>query len=173
VIASVEQGDHPSAAGSEITMSSVNPLLAVPKLVLSMQTWRPPDIDDVKPTLEPGVTCPAAQVLAGAGQRAQELVQNVTRFSAKEVLFHKSLDSIGLSGNAETRKYDYVAAISSERGFFQIDEYRADLVPQNGYPDGIASAGFIMLALVFIRRCRATSILTARDKANGADSPAC
>ena len=32
--------------------------VAVPKVVLSMQTWRPPDIDDVKPTLEPGVTCP-------------------------------------------------------------------------------------------------------------------
>ena len=149
LIARVEQSDHPSAAGSQVTTSTVDPLMVVPKVALSMQTWRPPDVDDVNPTLEPGVACPAAQVLAGAGQRAQELVQNVTRFSAKEVLFHKSLDSIGLSGDAETRKYDYVAAISSERGFFQIDEYRANLAPQDGYPDGIASAGFVMLALVF------------------------
>ena len=149
LIARAEQSDHSSAELPQVSTGQVDPLMAVPKVVLSMQTWRPPDIDDIKPNLEPGVTCPATQVLAGAGRRAQELVQNVARFSAKEVLFHKSFDNIGLSGNAETRKYDYVAAISSERGFFQIDEYRTDVAPQNGYPDGIASSGFIMLALVF------------------------
>jgi tetratricopeptide (TPR) repeat protein len=149
LIARAEQSDQASAAASQMSTPQVDPLMAVPKLVLSMQTWRPPDIDDVKPNLEPAVSCPTAQVLAGAGLRAQELVQNVARFSAKEVLFHKSLDNIGLSSNAEIRKYDYVAAISSQRGFFQIDEYRTNVAPQNGYPDGIASSGFIMLALVF------------------------
>ena len=114
-----------------------------------MQTWRPPDIDDIKPTLEPGVTCSCAQVLAGAGQRVQELVQDVTRFTADEDLFHKSLDGVGLSNHAETRKYNYVATISSKPGSVLIEDYSEDRVPQGGYPDGIASTGFVMLALVF------------------------
>ncbi len=148
LIAKAEQSDHASAAASQIT-APADPLLAVPKVALSMQTWRPPDIDDAKPTIEPGVTCPTAQVLEGAGDRVQELVQDVTRFAAKEALFHKSLDGVGLSSHSETRKYDYVAAISPERGSVLIDEYHSDSSPQGGNPDGIASTGFIMLALVF------------------------
>jgi len=149
LITRVEQSAAAPAAASEISTGTADPLVAVPKVALSMQTWRPPDIDDVKSTVSPGVACTSAQVLAGAGQRAQELVQDVSRISAKEVLFHQSLDASGLSSHAETRKYDYVAAISSDRGYFAIDENRAAMAPQGGSPDGIASTGFIMLALVF------------------------
>lgn len=148
LITRVQESDQAPAAGSEIT-AAPNPLMAVPKLVLAMQTWRPPDIDDIKPTLEPGVTCSCAQVLAGAGQRVQELVQDVTRFTADEDLFHKSLDGVGLSNHAETRKYNYAATISSKPGSVLIEDYSEARVPQSGYPDGIASTGFVMLALVF------------------------
>ncbi len=148
LITKVQETDQAPAAGSEIA-ASPNPLMAVPKPVLSMQTWRPPDIDDVKPTLEPGVTCSCAQVLAGAGQRVQELVQDITRFTADEDLFHKSLDAVGLSNRAETRKYYHAAAISSKPGSVLIEDYSEARVPQGGYPDGIASTGFVMLALVF------------------------
>jgi len=148
LITKVQESDKASAAGSEIT-ASPNPLMAVPKLALSMQTWRPPDVDDMKPTLEPGVTCSCAQVLGGVGQRIQELVQDVTRFTADEDLFHKSLDGVGLSNRAETRKYYYAAAISSKPGSVLIEDYSEARVPQGGYPDGIASTGFVMLALVF------------------------
>jgi tetratricopeptide (TPR) repeat protein len=148
LIKRVAEGDPAPAAGSEMTMSPET-LMAAPKLVLSMQTWRPPDIDDVKPPLEPGVTCSRAQVLATAGQRVQELVQDLTRFTADQDLFHKSLDGAGLSGHAETRKYYYGATISSKPGSVLIEDYSEDRVPQSGYPDGISSKGFIMLALVF------------------------
>lgn len=148
LITKVQESDKAPAAGSEAT-APPNPLMAVPKLVLSMQTWRPPDIDDIKPTLEPGVTCSCAQVLAGAGQRVQELVHDVTRFTADEDLFHKSLDRVGLSNHAETRKYYYAATISSKPGSVLIEDYSEARVPQGGYPDGIKSTGFVMLALVF------------------------
>ena len=140
LITRVEESDQPPAAGSEIT-TSPDPLMAVPKPALSMQTWRPPDIDDVKPTLEPGVTYSCAQVLAGAGQRVQELVQDITRFTAEENLLHKSLDGVGLSNHAETRKYNYAAAISSKPGSVLIEDYSEDRVPQTGYPDGIGKYG--------------------------------
>ncbi|HEX3352812.1 MAG TPA: tetratricopeptide repeat protein [Terriglobales bacterium] len=148
LITKAQESNQQPAAGSEIT-TSPDPLTAVPKPVLSMQTWRPPDIDDTKPTLEPGVTCPCAQVLAKAGQRVQELVQDITRFTAEENLFHKSLDGVGLSNHAETRRYNYAAAISSKPGSVLIEDYSEDRVPQSGSPDGIASTGFVMLALVF------------------------
>jgi hypothetical protein len=148
LITKVQESDQVPAAGPPITASPA-PLMAVPKLELSMQTWRPPDVDDIKPTLEPGVTCPCAQVLAAAGQRVQELVQDVTRFTADEDLFHKSLDAVGISNHAETRKYNYAATISSKPGSVLIEDYNEDRVPQAGYPDGIRSSGFVMLALVF------------------------
>ena len=148
LIKKVEEGDPAPAAGLATT-TLPEPLMAVPKVVLSMQTWRPPDIDDVKLALDPGLTCSRAQVLAGAGQRVQELVQDLTRFTADEDLFHKSLDGAGLSSHAETRKYYYGATISSKPGSVLIEDYSEDRVPQSGYPDGISSTGFIMLALVF------------------------
>ena len=148
LIKRAEEGDQAPAAGLATT-TSPGALIAMPKLVLSMQTWRPPDIDDVKPSLEPGVTCSCAQVLVGAGQRVQELVHDINRFTADEDLFHKSLDGAGLSTHAETRKYNYAATISSKAGSISIEDYSEDRVPQSGYPDGIGSTGFITLALVF------------------------
>jgi tetratricopeptide (TPR) repeat protein len=153
LITKLKQGDSNSAEGSstgaEIDASSADPLRALPKPVLSIQTWRPPDVDDAKPTLVSGVTCPAAQVLAESGEKVQELVQDVTRFAADEELFHQSFDSAGLSKHAETRKYEYAAAVSSQPGTVFIQEYRTDKVGQAGDPDAIAGTGFFMLALVF------------------------
>jgi len=148
LITRVQESDRAPAGGSEIP-TSPSPLMAVPKLVLSMQTWRPPDIDDMRPALDPGVTCSCPQVLAAAGQRVQELVQDVPRFTADEDLFHKSLDGAGLSIHAETRKYNYAASISSKPGSVLIEDYSDAKGPQGGYPDGIKSTGFVMLALVF------------------------
>ena len=148
LIKKVGEGDQEPAAGLATT-ASADPLMAVPKLVLSMQTWRPPDIDDVKPALDPGLPCSRAEVLAGAGQRVQELVHDINRFTADEDLFHKSLDGAGLSNHAETRKYNYAATISSKPGSISIEDYSGDRIPQSGSPDGIGSTGFITLALVF------------------------
>ncbi len=52
LIKRVEGSDQAHAAGLATT-TSPDALIAVPKVVLSMRTWRPPDIDDVKPSLEP------------------------------------------------------------------------------------------------------------------------
>jgi tetratricopeptide (TPR) repeat protein len=146
LIKSAQESDEPLAADSETT-TLPEPLVNVPKLVLSMQTWRPPDIDDVKPDLDHGVTCSSAQVLAGVGRSVQALVQDLNRFTVDEDLFHKSVDAAGLSIHAETREYNYAVTISSTP--VSIEDYSEDKVPQSGSPDGISSTGFITLALVF------------------------
>ncbi len=80
----------------------------------------------------------------------QELVEDVTRFSAVEDLFHQALDEYGSPVRTETRKFNYVASISEPRpGFLSVDEFRADNLNIAGYPDHIASSGFAALALVF------------------------
>jgi tetratricopeptide (TPR) repeat protein len=139
-----------NAKASNVDPSRADPLAAVPAASLSNQSWRPPDIDDIKPILDPRVVCPAAQVLEESGKRVQELVQDLTRFAADEDLFHQSLDAFGFPTRTETRKYDYVAIVSEPKpGAVFIDEYREDKGPQEGYPDAIASTGFVSLALVF------------------------
>lgn len=135
---------------SDIDTSHFDPLGAVHDPAITTQAWRPPDIDDTKPTLTPGVVCPAARVINESGKRVQELVRDLSRFAASEDLFHQSIDAFGFATRTETRKYDYVAMVSeSQTGTVSIEEYRSDKPGQGGYPDHISSTGFITLALVF------------------------
>ena len=136
---------------SQVDTSRVDPLAAMPRPELSKtQTWRPPDVDDAKPTLTAGITCDTSHVVEESAKRVLDLVQNFARFAADEDVFHQSLDAFGIPTYTETRKYDYTALVSPDPySVVSIDEYRSDKVSQAGYPDGIASTGFITLALVF------------------------
>ena len=149
-----EQASTPAPAEDTLQakarLTGVDPLLALPPPRLSVKSWQPPSIDDLKLSLAPGVACPSARVVEESGKRVQELVEDVTRFSAVEDLFHQALDEYGNPIRTETRKYNYVASISEpEPGFLAVDEYRADKLSIEGYPDRIASTGFAALALVF------------------------
>jgi tetratricopeptide (TPR) repeat protein len=133
-----------------IHISGVDPLSALPNEVLSIKAWQPPGIDEIKISTAPGVVCPSAQVIEESGKRVQELVHDVERFAAVEDLFHQSLDSYGIPARSETRKYNYVASITEPQpGVLNVDEYRAEKLSVQGYPDQIASQGFAALALVF------------------------
>ena len=144
----VSQADANSTYAESKT-PTVDSLGALPKPLLSMETWRPPDVDDSKPNVMPDVPCSGTKVVEEAGKRVLELVQDISRFAADEELFHQSLDSAGLSTSTETLRYDYVAAISSAPGAVFFDEYRTSKGMKTGNPDGIASAGFVALAFVF------------------------
>jgi len=135
---------------TEARVSGVDPLAALSAPAFSVKSWRPPGVDDFKPALALGVVCPSAMVMQESGSRVQELVQDVARFAAVEDLFHQSLNEFGIPVRTETRKYNYVASISEPQpGFLSVDEYRADKLTVEGYPDQIASTGFAALALVF------------------------
>ena len=131
-------------------LAGLDPLTAISAPNLSVKSWQPPGIDEIQPATAPAVTCPSQQVLEESGKRAEELVNDVARFAAIEDLFHQSLDNFGIPVRTETRKYNYVASISEpEPGTLLVDEYRADKLSADGYPDQIASNGFAALALVF------------------------
>jgi len=138
------------ASSGKISLSGVDPLLALPATQLSVKAWQPPGVDEVKLAVAPGVACPTEKVIEESGKRVQELVQDVTRFAAVEDLFHQALDEYGTPVRTETRKFNYVASISEPQpGFLSVDEYRADKLTLADYPDHVASTGFAALALVF------------------------
>jgi tetratricopeptide (TPR) repeat protein len=138
------------AQKSEAGLTGLDPLEALMAPRLSVKSWQPPSIDESKVALASGVACPSQRVVEETGKHVQELVDDVARFAAVEDLFHQSLDEFGNPIRTETRKYNYVAAISEpEPGSLVVDEYRADKMDLKGYPDQIASTGFAALALVF------------------------
>jgi tetratricopeptide (TPR) repeat protein len=138
------------AAQANLKFSGLDPLLALPAPKLSVKGWQPPGVDDIQVRVAQGVGCPADNVIEESGKRVQEFVDDVTRFSAVEDLFHQALDGYGNPVRTETRKFNYVASISEPQpGFLSVDEFRADKLSLSGYPDNIASSGFAALALVF------------------------
>lgn len=131
-------------------LMGVDPLQALAQPGLSVRSWQPPGVDQVKVALAAGVVCPSERVADEAGKHVGELAEDVSRFSAIEDLFHQNLDNFGNPTRTETRKYNYVASISEpEPGFLAVEESRADKIDLQGYPDKIASTGFAALALVF------------------------
>lgn len=141
-------GEGTSNSAPHVT--GVDPLAALPTPGLDVKSWGPPGVDDVKLALAPSVVCPADQVISESGRRVEEFVSNVARFAAVEDLFHQALDSYGIPIRTDNRKYNYVAMISEpQHGVLDVDEYRANKLGLEGYPDQISSTGFVTLALVF------------------------
>lgn len=155
LIAEVQQRESAASSGersdaSKPALAVVDPLGALPAPVLNAEKWRPPNIDDAKPSVASGVSCPAETVINEAGNRVQELVHDLARFAAVEDLFHQALDPSGLPIRTENRKYDYVASLlQPQPGTVFIDEYRSDKLVAADYPDQISSTGFASFALVF------------------------
>ena len=156
VIAKVERHDNdPSSHAQPVPTSSV--LLrdnkALPVAVqpeISIRTWEPPGIDEVKPAIAAGVACPESEVITSAGARVKQLVDDVARFSAIEELVHERVDELGNPLTKEVRQFDYVESISDlGPGLLSVDEYRSEQQGLADFPDHIATHGFTSLALVF------------------------
>lgn len=117
---------------------------------LPESAWGPPGVDEMKPPVAPGITCPYQQVMEGSGERVKQLVDNITRFAAIEDLLHEQLDKTGNPISKETRKFTYVASITEEHpGYLQTDEYRNLRYGITDLPDHIVTSGSMALALIF------------------------
>ena len=156
LIAELERpSSHTSGAsgGSVITRTSlvdVDPMFSLPEPTVAIRTWEPPGIDEKKPLFARGVTCPSEKVINTTGERMKQLVDDLSRFSAIEELLHERVNEIGNPSTRETRKFNYVAAISEDKpGFLQVEEFRGEHSGPADFPDHIVSRGFMSLALVF------------------------
>lgn len=112
--------------------------------------WYPPDIDRVVPQVSPATTCLLPDVLAKAGKRIEELVQNVDKFTATEVVEHQKVDRSGQLGVPEIRKFNYLVTIAQSRGgYLNVEEYRNGGSGAYRFPDQIGTIGTPSLVLVF------------------------
>ncbi len=153
LIAKLERPDAAPGPGTAIVRTSapvIDPIFATPELPVSVNPWRPAGIDEEKPSVADGVSCPLDSVIEMSGERVKQLVDDVSRISAIERLVHEQVDEMGNALTKETRSYDYVASISEEKpGYLAVDENRLERMARADFPDRIASGGFATLALVF------------------------
>jgi len=117
---------------------------------LMVKNWGPPGVDDTKPQVASGVSCPSENVIEQAGERVKELVADLAKFDAVEDVYHEEIDQTGIPKDHTTRRFDYVASISEpEPGRFQVDEYRSGRSGTEDFPDQIATRGLPTMAFIF------------------------
>jgi tetratricopeptide (TPR) repeat protein len=121
-----------------------------PSAPVTETNWAPPDVDEEKPAVEPGASCPIHEVTAAAGARVEELVRNVDRFTATEEMEHENLSPLGVQISRETRTFNYLVAIRQlgARGL-EVQEYRNGSVSMQPFPAHIGTIGLPVLALIF------------------------
>jgi len=139
-----------TSATGPIVLSGMDRLIAAATPAPLLENWRPGGIDDHKPAVTAGVSCPAEAVIDGAGQRVKELVDGLARFDAIESMLHEDLDELGLPKSKVSLKFDYVASISEKKpGILLVDEFRNWHSQAEDFPDHIATRGLPALAFVF------------------------
>ena len=132
LIAQLEAPSVPSsggAASSSMTVppiTSVDPMIAAAEPTFSVRPWQPPAIDTNRPSVATDVRCPD-NLVEMAGNRAEELVTDVSRIAAIEHLLHEQLDEMGDPLTKESRTFNYVASFEqSTQGWIAVQEYRQE-----------------------------------------------
>lgn len=112
--------------------------------------WLPPNVDDSVPNVEPGATCALDDVLRNAGKQINELIQDVDRFTATELLTHETIDKWGAPSAPEKRKFEYVVSIQLLQGkYLNVEEYRSAGGAPAEFPGGVVTNGLPSLVLIF------------------------
>jgi len=111
--------------------------------------WSPPNVDARLGSLSTSQSCSLPEVLARTGQRAQELVDNLQRFTADEQVQFYLFDSFDRLKSSESASYNYIANFEQRPGSFSVDETR-DVPPGGkGLSVGTPDRGLPALPLIF------------------------
>jgi tetratricopeptide (TPR) repeat protein len=112
--------------------------------------WLPADVDDRMPPVEAGVACPVDKIREESGERVREFISGVNRITATEYLDNEVIDNSGLPKRRESRRYEYVVAVSRTTAqSLSVEEYRNGSAGTADFPEHIASLGFPAMVLVF------------------------
>ena len=112
--------------------------------------WPPTNVDAAVPTVATGVSCPLEDVLKGARKRVQELLENVDRFTATEVVDSAEIGQDGRATRSRKYTFDYLADVSLSRdGDLRFDESRKEIGRINSTPIPIRTVGLAVGAAVF------------------------
>ena len=128
----------------------------------SSRSWGPPDIDEAVPPTQTDAFCPLPTILNETSKRAEELVENLQRFSASEHIEHIEL---GKSGPPRTtsEEMNYVVQIEqNSAGYPSIREYRSGDAKIQSPPLG--DTGTAAFAMIFHPPISEPSTFVARDQ---------
>jgi tetratricopeptide (TPR) repeat protein len=142
--------DLDEASAARPISSAMIPIVAATDPGLIAKSWGPPGVDDIRPQVASGVSCPTEKVIEQSGERVKELVDDLAKFDAVEDVFHQESDQFGIPKKHTTVRFDYVASIAEPKpGRFKVDEFRSGRSDAGAFPDQIATRGLPTLALIF------------------------
>jgi hypothetical protein len=112
--------------------------------------WAPPDIDAAVPPVDATVPCALPAVVQKAGERVQEMVTNLLKFSATERMEHAELTPEGEWRSEKPITFEYMVETREVRaGMLVVHETRDDGNALEKFPAHLATLGLPALALVF------------------------
>jgi tetratricopeptide (TPR) repeat protein len=146
-------GSSPPGLRASTSAATDSQLPPLPDLTAETEAnWAPPDVDSEKLDLDSAAPCHLDEVIKSASGRAQELIENVDRFTATEDIAHSTVSPLGLETSRETRKFEYLVEIRKV-GATDLDvrEYRntRKSAATQEFPGNIATLGLPTLALIF------------------------
>jgi tetratricopeptide (TPR) repeat protein len=113
-------------------------------------SWMPPDVDDKMPPVEPGAACALDEVVQNAGKRLEELVKNVDRFTATELVSDESINKWGQPSSPEKAQFDYIVSMEeTRRGALTVEEYRERRAASKEFPEAVMTTGLPALVVIF------------------------
>ena len=138
----------PDFSAAVVALTSTLPVQLTAGLLFS--NWLPPDIDEIIPPVEPGITCNLDEVLSKSGKRVQEFVASVDQFTATEGVTHEGINRFGIASQPRKFEFNYLVSIKENRpGLLSVEEYRNSNYRATDFPDGIATTGLAALMLIF------------------------
>ena len=138
---------HGAGMKSSFTAKSGSSKTAEP---VATPPWPPADVDEFVPPASSNPPCSLPQVLARAGHRVEQLVQDLDRFTATEVVQHHKVDKAGRLQDPEMSRFDYLVFLSQRpSGLMKVEEYRKGRSAGDQFPDHVATEGTPALVLIF------------------------
>src|SRR6266851_4662809 len=108
----------------------------------TLDPWPPANIDALKLPVAEAASCSLPDVVSQAGVRVEELVHNLDRFSATEVIQHQPVNRSGKLQRPEIQKFNYVYSMKEGSDGYMISEEDRDLGSSpNGFTDKVATLG--------------------------------
>ncbi|MDE3137444.1 MAG: tetratricopeptide repeat protein [Acidobacteriota bacterium] len=136
------------AAGPDVAATTLTPphFVKVP----AREDWAPADVDDEKPERISNATCPLPRILRQSARNAEELVNDLQKFSATENFEEVEISRAGQMSRPTAETFSYLVFIHYIRPhLISIDEMRTPS-PAVELPAGqLISTGSAALALVF------------------------
>lgn len=140
----------PSDMAGTTNETDISALIAAAKAMPVPSGWMPPDIDDKMPPVEPGASCALDEVVQNAGKRLQELVKNVDRFTATELVTDESFNKWGMPSFPEKAQFDYIVSMEETRpGALSVEEYRERRAASKGFPEAVMTTGLPAMVVIF------------------------